>query len=216
MVRAGGRDGDLRGVLDRLPVSARVYSTLRTVHLVLASIVLPFVLMYGVSAVQMSHDGWFDLKPSVREQALSLAPGLDDARAIGREVMERLPAARGELLSIQATPTGTNLRIVIPGAMHDVRYTRATGATTVKTNTGNVMAMLNRLHHAAGVARQIASLNAWGWTVALVSLALVCVGVTGLWMWFLRRTERLVGGILLGVNLAFALVLIVLIRRAGP
>ena len=78
------------------------------------------------------------------------------------------------------------------------------------------MVMLNRLHHAAGVAHDVTSLNVWGALVAMVSLALLLVGATGVWMWFLRRTERTVGLVLLAMNLAFAVTLIVLIRRAGP
>jgi len=197
-------------------MSPRLYSAVRTVHLVLASIALPFLLMYGLSAVQMSHDGWFNMKPAVTERALSLTPGLDDARAIARDVMEHAPDARGELASIQATPSGTSLRIVIPGTMHEVRYTRATGAATLKTNVGGVMVMLNRLHHAAGLSHTVTAINVWGALVAIVSCILIAVGLTGLWMWFLRRSERVLGVVLLGINLAFALVMIVLIRRGGP
>ena len=197
-------------------MSARVYSTLRTLHLVLASVVLPFVLMYALSAVQMSHDTWFDIRPAVTERSLALTPGVDDARAVAREVMDRLPGARGELQSIQAAPDGTTFRIVLPGIAHEVHYTRATGAASVKTRTAGMMALLNRLHHAAGLTRQVPSLTLWGWAVAAVSLLLILVGATGVWMWFLRRTERRLGAVLLGINLAFALTLIVLIRRGGP
>lgn len=193
-----------------------MYSTIRNLHLLLASLALPFLVMYGLSAVQMSHNGWFDMKPSVVAQTLALAPGQTDARTIARDVMDRVPAARGELQNIQATPAGVTLRLVLPGTVHEVRYTRATGAAELKTSVGGVMVMLNRLHHAAGVAHDVTSLNVWGALVALVSLALLLIGATGVWMWFLRRTERTIGLILLAINLAFAVTLIVLIRRAGP
>ena len=197
-------------------MSGRMYSTIRSVHLFLASIALPFLLMYGLSAVQMTHNGWFDMKPVVTEQTLSLPKNLTEPRWIAHEVMDRAPAARGELQNIQYTNQGITLRIVVPGTVHEVRYTPATGATTLKTSVAGVMGMLNRLHHAAGLAHDVTSLNMWGWAVAVVSLALVLVGATGLWMWFLRRTERVLGAVLLAINLTFALVLIVLIRRAGP
>jgi len=193
-----------------------VYSTIRNLHLLFASIALPFLLMYGLSAVQMSHDDWFKLRPIVTERALALTAGRDDARAIAREVMERLPSARGELQGIQATPSGSSLRLYLPGTLHEVRYERATGATRVRTSATGVMGMLNRLHHAAGLPRELTSLNLWGAAVAIVSVLLLLVGATGVWMWFLRRTERVTGIVLLLVNLAFALTLIVLIRRAGP
>lgn len=193
-----------------------MYSKIRIVHLLLASLSLPFLVMYGVSAVQMSHGAWFDMKPSVREQALALTAGQRDARAVAREVMERLPDARGELQNIQVTAKGATLRIVIPGTVHEVRYERATGRTQVKTSVGGVMVMLNRLHHAAGFGHELTSMNVWGGAVAVVSAALLLVGATGIWMWFLRRTERLTGLVLLAVNVAFALTLMILIRRAGP
>src|SRR4051812_46825338 len=128
-----------------------MYSTIRNLHLFLASIALPFLLMYGISAVQMSHDDWFKVRPIVTEQTLVLTAGDEDPRAIAREVMERLPGARGELQAIQATPSGTNLRIYLPGTLHEIRYERATGAARVRTSATTVMGMLNRLHHAAGL-----------------------------------------------------------------
>jgi hypothetical protein len=193
-----------------------MYATIRNLHLLFASIALPFLLMYGISAVQMSHDDWFRLKPIVTERTLALPAGRDDARAIAREVMERLPSARGELQSIQTTPSGVSLRLYLPGTLHEVRYERATGATRVKTSATGVMGMLNRLHHAAGLPRGTTALNLWGAAVAIVSGLLLLVGATGVWMWFLRRTERVTGIVLLALNLTFALTLIVLIRRAGP
>jgi hypothetical protein len=42
------------------------------------------------------------------------------------------------------------------------------------------------------------------------------MGVTGLYMWFTRRSERRIGLVLLGINVMFALAIIALLRRAGP
>ncbi len=52
-----------------------MYRIIRNTHLLLASFSLPFLIMYGVSAVQMSHSTWFTMKPAVAEHELSLAPG---------------------------------------------------------------------------------------------------------------------------------------------
>jgi hypothetical protein len=197
-------------------VQVAMYSTIRNLHLLLASLALPFLLMYGISAVQMSSNGWFDMRPSVSEQTLALTAGQTDARAIAREVMEKMPPARGELQNIQPVPAGLNLRLVLPGTVHEVRYTRATGAAQIKTSVGGLMVMLNRLHHAAGLSHDVTAMNVWGAAVASVSFVLLLVGATGIWMWFLRRTERVTGIVLLAINLAFAVTLIVLIRRAGP
>ncbi|MGH9370346.1 MAG: hypothetical protein ACRD15_02310, partial [Vicinamibacterales bacterium] len=62
-----------------------MYTIVRNIHLVLASLSLPFLLMYGVSAVQMSHGTWFEMRPTVREHRMTLTPGQNDARTIARE-----------------------------------------------------------------------------------------------------------------------------------
>ena len=72
------------GALDGVPL---MYQTIRNIHLLLASFSLPFLVVYGASAVQMSHNSWFRLKPAVQERDFAVAAGQSDARAIAREVI---------------------------------------------------------------------------------------------------------------------------------
>lgn len=185
-------------------------------HLLLASLSLPFLLMYGVSAVQMAHGAWFTLKPVVREADFGLPPGLPDARAVAREATARVPQVRGEVTNIKLGAREISLRLVVPGTVHEVRYQRASGQVHLKTSVAGVMGMLNRLHHAAGLWHEPLALRLWGWAVALVSAALLVVGGTGLAMWFVRRSERRLGAVLLALNLVVVLVLLGIMRHAGP
>jgi hypothetical protein len=193
-----------------------MYRNLRAIHRLLASFSLPFLLMYGISAVQMAHGTWFAMQPEVRESQLSLSPGLTDARAIAREVTSRVPAVRGELSNIKSTAAATTLRLVLPGTVHDVHYDAQSGVTKLKTSIAGTMGMLNRLHHAAGLWHEPLSMKAWGLVVAVVSAALLLLGATGVCMWFARRTERVSGAVLLTVNLIVVLGLLVTMRSAGP
>jgi hypothetical protein len=193
-----------------------MYRTIRNVHLLLASLSLPFLLVYGVSAVQMSHPAWFQMRPSVTERQVSLTAGLLDARAVAREIMDREAAVRGDLLNVQSRPDGFALRIVVPGTVHEVQYMTASGDARVKTSVAGFMGMLNRLHHTAGLWHEHASLQLWGAAVAVVSAALVGVGLTGIYMWFTRRAERRTGIVLLLVNAVFVGVVLTLMRSAGP
>jgi hypothetical protein len=193
-----------------------MYTTIRNVHLLLASFSLPFLIMYGVSAVQMSHSAWFQMKPAVHERELPLAANQTDARAIARAVMERDRGVKGEVANIQPNAAGVALRIVVPGTVHEVRYDRASGTARVKTSVAGVMGMLNRLHHWAGFWHEPASMKLWAAAVALVSAALLLLGATGIYMWFTRRPERRIGLVLLTINVAFAMALLVLMRRSGP
>lgn len=193
-----------------------MYTIVRNVHLVLALFSLPFLLMYGVSAVQMSHGSWFQMRPAVLERQVALTPGQADARAVAREIMDREPSVRGELNNIQVNAKAIGLRIVLPGTVHEVQYDRASGAARLKTSVAGFMGMLNRLHHAAGLWHEPRSMKAWALAVALVSASLLLVGATGIYMWFTRRPERRIGILLLSANALFAIVMLTLMRVAGP
>src|SRR6266542_3806209 len=116
-----------------------MYKIVRNIHLLLASFSLPFLIMYGVSAVQMSHSTWFQMKPAVHDRELSIAAGQTDARAVAREIMERDASIKGEISNIQQNDAGVALRIVVPGTVHEVRYERASGVARVKTSVAGVM-----------------------------------------------------------------------------
>ncbi len=206
--------GQFCRAVDGIPLT--MYKIVRNIHLLLASFSLPFLIMYGVSAVQMSHSAWFQMKPAVHEHELSITAGLTDARAIAREIMDRERALKGEVSNIQPNDTGVVLRIVVPGTVHEVRYARGSGVARVKTSVAGVMGRLNRLHHWAGFWHEPVSMKVWGFAVAIVSTALVLLGASGLYMWFTRRSERRIGVALLGINLAFAITLLTLLRISGP
>jgi hypothetical protein len=188
-----------------------MYPTLRNVHLLCGTFALPALLMYGISAVQMAHSSWFNLKPTVTETTATLPAGLTDGRRVALEVMTA-HQLRGEITTIQTQPNEITARIVVPGTAHDLTYTPATGAVRVRTSVAGVMGMLNRLHHAAGLYPEHVPLRLWGIFVAIVSLATVGLAATGLWMWWLRRQERKWGLILLTANLAFSIGILLLIR----
>jgi hypothetical protein len=193
-----------------------MYKAIRNTHLLLASFSLPFLIMYGVSAVQMSHSTWFPMQPEVHDRQLALTPDQTDARAIARDVMERDGTVRGEVTNIQTSGSAVNLRIVVPGTVHDVKYDRRSGTAQVRTSVAGVMGMLNRLHHWAGFWHEPAAMKVWAAAVAVVSAALLLLGLSGLYMWFTRRPERRIGLALLAVNIVFAVIILSLLRRAGP
>lgn len=193
-----------------------MYRIVRNIHLILASFSLAFLVMYAVSAVQMSHSTWFVMKPVVSERDLALEKALTDARVIARDVMDRSTDIKGELSNVQTGAPAVSMRILVPGTVHEVRYDPSTGTAHIKTSVAGVMGMLNRLHHWAGFWHEPPSMKAWAAAVALVSMALLLLGITGIYMWFTRQAERRVGAVLLAINLIVAVTLIGLLRVQGP
>lgn len=190
-----------------------LYKWLRNTHLATGLFCVLFVLMYGVSSVQMAHNTWFTVRPTVSELNFSLTANASGGREAARELMDRHGLA-GELIQIRDTPGGYGFRIVTPGRVAEVTYNKATGETLARVSKANFLGMLNRIHHLAGLWHEYPLMNAWSLALGLVSLMLLVLGITGLYMWFKIHTERLVGAVLLSASLLFSLTVMVLLRTA--
>lgn len=190
-----------------------MYRLLRNAHLFLGLAAFLFVLMYGLSAVQMAHDTWFSMKPAVTEMRVSVAGDTsDDPRAIVRALRDA--GVRGELGDVDRTPAGHKLDVARPGTTYQIEYTRATREATIKVSTAGFMGMLNRIHHLRGLGHDFGLINAWGVCVGVVSAALILLGATGIYLWFKIHSERAIGVVLLVINLGVCVTLLVLIRTA--
>jgi len=181
-----------------------MYRFLRNSHLFLDLFCCFFLLMYGISSVQMSHNRWFNSKPRVTETEVPVQGA--DPREIATELMAR--GFRGEMTAV----TSAGFRIVRPGTVYEVSW--ANGAAKIRTNEANFMGMLNRIHHIGGFWHEFTLVNIWAFFVAVVSVALVILGATGIYLWFKIHQERVAGTVLLALGLGWGLTLLVLIRTA--
>ena len=190
-----------------------MYRFLRNSHLFLGLFSCLFLLMYGVSSVQMSHNSWFRSRPDVTTAEYALSPNAADARAVARELMDA-HKLRGEVTQVRATAGGLAISITRPGTVYQVEYATATGAARVRDNRAGVIGMLNRLHHVNGIRHDYWLINVWGAFVGIVSLFLFALGGTGIYLWFKIHQERVIGGILLIAGLGYGLTLLILVRTA--
>jgi hypothetical protein len=186
-----------------------LYKFLRNTHLLTGVFSCLFLLMYGVSSVQMAHNTWFNLKPGVADSEAALAPGMTNPREVARQLMDR-GLVRGELAQVR----GTGFRVIRPGTVYEVAYSPETGAAKIRSNVAGFMGMLNRIHHVAGLWHEYTLTNLWGAFVAITSVLLIVLAATGIYLWFAIHTERVTGFILLAASLGFSLTLMALIRTA--
>ena len=201
----------LSGLLIWLQTRLRPFRLVRTSHLVTSLITAPFLLIFGISALQMTHRGWFPLQPAKSQIELTEPAGQENARTLAATLMSR-DLIRGEIDFAQSTPASIKLRTTQPAANFDVSYIRATGQTTIKVATLGPMAILNRLHHTAGLWHDTWPNQIWNGILVFVSLGLIGLGGTGLWLWFERRRDRAFGFVLLAVSVGFSLTVLTLIR----
>jgi len=185
-----------------------MYRTIRTLHLILGLVSSLFLLLYAVSALQMAHR--VKLHPTVTEEDISL-PSRMEARPLALQLMTER-SIDGEFGQVQSNPSGFRFNVTRPGAQWTVTYQTATGQTHLHTERRDFLGMLNRLHHLNGLRHDDQTLNAWGWALVFVSVGLLLLGLTGVYLWFRLHNERTIGSILLAANLIVSLVLMIILR----
>jgi hypothetical protein len=185
-----------------------VYSLWRDIHMLLGLFFLAFIIMFGVSSLNLSHHSWFDTAPTAEE---SVVP-VDVARAgspreLARDLMET-EGYRGELRDVREAEGQITFTIGRMGTVHDVVWTRGEREAHVKTRAWPFFGMLTWMHTTFGVRRDYPLHNVWGWLMLLTSLGLLALGATGLYLWFKPKKERRIGIVLLGANVVAGGVLI--------
>ena len=191
-----------------------VYRWLRNVHLLLGLFALPFLLMYGASAVRLAHGSWFSEKAKHIERDVEVGDfDANSGRLLARVLMEQ-HGLRGELRSVVPTDAGFQLEIERPGNSSQVEYSRYTGRAKIRSSAFGFMTMLAGIHFIAGFGHNYQINNIWAVFVVIVSIALILQGLTGIYLWFHFHKESRIGAILLGINLLYSFGLIVLIRLA--
>lgn len=189
-----------------------MYRWIRNLHLILGVFASIPLVIYALSAVQMSHPKWLPASSTKTLRSLELPPlAFNDAQVLGARLVESYGFS-GELEESEVTADHIQLTIFRPGVVNRVDYTRPTGHTTIETRVNGFVAVMNRLHHLAGVTHQGPAFNIWGWLLGAVSISLIAIGVSGIYLWFKLHSERVIGLVLLTASLGFSLTLIVLLR----
>ncbi len=171
-----------------------MYQTLRNLHLSIALFSLMFLLAFGISAVDLAHRKWLPHPSKITVESRKLPPDITDARVLAREW-------RGELGEIETPPGMIKFRVTTSlGRSHDVAYSIATGDATIQTSTVGLFTTLAWIHISQGI---------WAFVAILMSLGLLTLGVTGVYLWFKNHNERRVGAalILLGAGTMLGLVI---------
>jgi hypothetical protein len=171
-----------------------MYRRLRAIHLSTALFAMAFLLAYAIGALEFAHRQWLPRSVYSTHETGQMTPRVTDARVLARQW-------RGELQSVENSPGFLKFRVMTSlGRSYDVSYSITTGETAVKTTTNSFLNTLVFIHVSHGI---------WACAAALVSLAMLTLGVTGVYLWFKDRSSRRIGGVLLaiGVTTAFGLII---------
>jgi hypothetical protein len=188
-----------------------MYRWLRNIHLAVGVFTAIFLLVFGATAMQMAYrlPG-----PDTTEATTTIdvpAGFQANPRAFAWWLMER-HGMRGDLTNLNTTGAVIELSIMRTGALYRVEYDSRRNSARVTTFSRNTLAMLDRIHHARGIAHEYWAINAWGWMLLTTSCALLVLAITGIVMWFKRHEDRVVGAMVTTIGLVWGVTLLALMR----
>lgn len=199
------------------PGSGKTARVIRSLHLYLGLVLLPWFLMYGVSAIPFAHHDFFQRRDAALGQPLWRV-------RFERPFAEPPPKEPGELrefgrrLLAETGVEAPNFGIYSPNAdtvqVHAFSFLRATRIVyavkqrkvTVEDRRFRFDQFLTGMHARGGFEQDGFLPDAWGGIVDLVCLAMILWVLTGYYMWWGLTRVRWWGAIVLLIGAgAFAL-----------
>lgn len=189
-----------------------MFRLMRNVHLGIALAIIVMAMIFATSTIFFMYRSWFpnEVTEEVRTVRVT-ADAISTPRTLALELI-RDHGLKGELLGIVETADGYSFRLFRPGTEHSVSYSRASGEVTVTDKQWQLGQTLMQLHTMHGFWHESATATMWSAFSLLTSIGMLALGVSGIYLWFVSRAERLVGVILLVLGLSYGLITLVLTR----
>lgn len=184
---------------------------MRNVHLGLGLLFVLMALVFAVSSLVIIYRPL--LGPAAQPSTVTIplsAAAAASPRAAALELMTD-HGFRGDLRQIQERNGTITFSIVRPGEAAAVTYTPANGVAVVAVTRQGALETMVQLHTNHGFWHDYAPSNLWAALAFLGSVGLILLGVTGIYLWFVRYRSW-VGGVLLGFGVIFGAITLVLTR----
>ena len=191
-----------------------MFRLMRNIHLILGLVLFFFSLLFAVSSLTFIYRPWLPKTQNDQEYTVQISAGhAANPRALALELM-RNHGLKGDLRQIKENDGEISFAITRPGTKADVKYAKAAGEARIKIREHGFLDMLLQLHTNHGFWHEFLPANAWALLSLLGSIGMLLLGGTGIYLWFTLHEERVIGSILLGLGLTYALTTLVLSRIA--
>ena len=197
---------------------ARTDRIMRAVHLYTGLFLVPWMMVYAVSAFFLNHGPTFtelfDVTPPEWKvvDRLEFAPDAafpTDPEEQARAILEHLDLDGAH--RIPKSPDGTMTILRISGGGHyRVTWRRSQGSLIVERQPLSFYRLIHFLHFKAGYGQKYFAHVVWAAVVDIVTVSIVIWVISGIYIWARRPRRRLPGGICLaaGILIFLGLVLV--------
>jgi hypothetical protein len=189
------------------------YRVTRDLHLYFGLFISPFILAFSVSVFFLNHAKVNTGTPTSTTTVgpVRVPPGIDGARGpealiLAKDILAQVEV-EGEIGSTRfLRPTRHFVMAVSkPGLESTVDLDMATGMVTISDRKTGVLEALAYLHkmpgpHNVGIRGNWVWTQVWRWFADATIYLTLFISVTGLYLWFVLKTERRVGLALLAAG----------------
>jgi hypothetical protein len=190
-----------------------MFRLMRNTHLALGVAFFFVAMLFALSSVVIIYRPFFPGGPERTNRTVTLAPGLE-GRAVALELM-RSHGAKGDLRDLKVAEGEIQFGIWRPGTHMNVKYSSASGVTTLDERRFNIYETLVQLHVNHGFWHDFLPANLWSLLSLGVSVGLLLLGASGIYLWYKHPQERTIGNILLALGFAIPLVALAITRLQG-
>lgn len=189
-----------------------MYRLMRNIHLGLGLGAFMMAMIFALSSLVIIYRPLLPKGVKENESTVRLEAAADSTpRALASQLMNE-HGLKGDLSQISEEGAVVKMRIFRPGEEVRVTFDRESGEATLARKNWNFAEMMVQLHVNHGFWHDLLPSNLWSALSLLASIALLLLGASGIYLWFSMHKERVIGGILLGLSLAWGLSTLILTR----
>ena len=194
---------------------------MRVSHLYTGLFLVPWMMVYAISAFCLNHYTWFD--------ALKLTPKwvtVRQATYTADAAFPKLPEEQAVVLlrhldlegphNIMGTPTANQLSLWRSCAAGNYRITwqRQNSRLLVEQQQpASFYSFVNNLHFIRGYPHPYLATQVWAVVVDITAISTIIWVISGIWLWARKPRERRLGGLCLAAGCLLFIVLAVLLCR---
>jgi hypothetical protein len=183
----------------------RLYSSTRDLHLYFGLFLSPFLLIFAISTLRLNHPSTASRPAESARRAVAIDPPADPGSVAGAKAILRQAGVTGEIDYIRHNAKAERLLIPVskPGETIKVEVDLRAKVATVEQQPRGFIDALIFLHrmpgpHNANVRGNWRPMVAWAVTADTVVYGILFLTATGLYLWWMLRSERTTGWLLIG------------------
>jgi hypothetical protein len=195
-------------------MARRLYTITRDLHLYVGLFISPFVLLFSVTVFFFVHAIAPKFGPETTQPRVATNISLPDlSKLSGRELIDafkptlssiNVPGEIGYIRHVVGDDTFV-IPVSVPGRATTVTIRVAQREATIVTRETGLAEALMMLHrspgeHSPALSRNWFPMRAWRWLSDTTAYLTLFITISGVYLWFVLRSERRIGYVLLGTG----------------